>query len=340
MKLQHWSIAVFCVTISSSVLVARTYADSFASVQSGDWNNGSNWSRIAGSSSHTFPQSGDSAIVNSGDEITLARNEQCGFLNVNGHVLISGFTLTLTAASGLTINSGGRASIGGGGILKLTGGGTHTINGPPGLVFLVSTAALEITANSSTIQGSDVLSGGSIRIAAESSPGISLSSQLELSGMIISGLSAAGKVTGKFINGSSGIVRNCLLSEGTIDDQNGARWIAASGTLQFSTSAPQLEGDFEVRPGGTLLIDASIDVCSAGDLDFSGGSIQIGAGGSFGTGGSCRVEDDLPFGSGTKWRRPNPHSILNALCCRQSCDRYGRPPPAGQTHARLFSQIA
>lgn len=74
----------------------------------------------------------------------------------------------------------------------------------------------------------------------------------------------------------------------------------AGGALTFSSAFTDMTCDFVVS-AGTLNINAN--VCTEGDLTFTGGTINVAPGKTFSTGGSCRELDDLPFGNGTQLRR-------------------------------------
>ncbi len=57
--------------------------------------------------------------------------------------------------------------------------------------------------------------------------------------------------------------------------------------LKFSESATGLTGAFTVSGSSMLFVEVEVDVCTTGDLTFTGGKILVAAGGSFKAGGSC-----------------------------------------------------
>ena len=46
-----------------------------------------------------------------------------------------------------------------------------------------------------------------------------------------------------------------------------------TGTIRFTANSPNLGGDFTVKAGGTLDIQGNL--CTSGDLDWTGGSILV-----------------------------------------------------------------
>ena len=210
-------------------------------------------------------------------------------IECDGVVTTGAYTLTITASNGLTIDavSGdctdpGLLNVDGAGTVDLTGGGTsQTIDGT--LQLSVSGSTLSITTNGCTIDGSGKIEGRNnaarIEIAAEDNPGISLISSIDIVGALeIAGLSAEGKTTGTFTN--SGIVdadgasddKRIIVVSGTIDGGGTWRVSASDAEIQFDVAATGLTGIFDIDAG---TLDINENVTTTGDLDFTGGTIDV-----------------------------------------------------------------
>ena len=206
-------------------------------------------------------------------------------ISYGGRLYTGSHTLTITGDGGLTICLGGLLNVDGAGTVDLTSGGTHTINGE--LRLCVSGSTLRISSNGSTIDGSGKIEGRNntarIEIAAENSPGISLTSSVDIVGALeIAGLSADGKTTGTFTNSdivhadaASGDKRITVVS-GTIDGSGTWQVSHSDAEIQFDVSAI-LTGTFDIDDG-TLDINQNV---TTSDLEFSGGTIEVAANKTF-----------------------------------------------------------
>ena len=204
-------------------------------------------------------------------------------ISYGGRLYTGSHTLTITGDGGLTICFGGKLIVDGAGTVVLNGGGTSPLNGR--IELQVSGSTLRFEDNSVTLSGIGYVEGQSngarIEIAAENSPGISLISSINIVGALeIAGLSADGKTTGTFTNsdivhadGASGDKR-ITVESGTIDGSGTWQVSHSDAEIQFDVAATGLSGTFDIDAG---TLDINEDVTTTGDLEFSGGTIEVAA---------------------------------------------------------------
>ncbi len=267
------------------------------------WQTGSCSGTAAGAN---YPQAGDTAIICTCDTVTLDANATCANTTIQHDATIydgdSTYVLTITGSGGLEIESYGVLEFDGSGGVTLSGGGEHTVDG---VIELKDTGAdLTISASNAILRGSGEISGQHASAVISIGNGIELTSNLETIG-ITGYLEITGDGTfanqGRVYANSAG--NTLKISVATVEDSdNGGtvsgtnfRWgvNTSGGKLLFSTDATGLYGDFYVHagtlqvgedPGGT----EEIDVSSAGNILFDGGTITVGVDDSFTcTGTSC-----------------------------------------------------
>jgi hypothetical protein len=99
----------------------------FISVNSGDWNNTTSWTLVAGTSSLNYPVAGDSVIVQSAHAIMVTSNAQCQSLTIKGasSISINSSTSFLSVTNDLLVTESSNTGIAAG---ALTVTGNITIN--------------------------------------------------------------------------------------------------------------------------------------------------------------------------------------------------------------------
>ncbi len=175
------------------------------------------------------------------------------------------------------------------------GGGTSTIHGT--LVLSQSTSKLRIKSNDHTMTGSGYLIGEHNSATIDDHP-VYPGDLIVASGFTVAG---AMQIDLDLVNNG-----RVLADDGTTDEDTRDTLLIASGTitgsgvwevdkllgaytafLQFGsgvTSATGLTGNFAVSDG---TLDIGQNVCTTGDLTFTGGTIEVAAGKSFKAGGTC-----------------------------------------------------
>lgn len=210
-------------------------------------------------------------------EIRASKRLEVGYVDVDGVIIVK---------------SGGR--------LELNACATSSNDG---LIDLVqASATIRISAETHTINGSGSILGRLDSVAIQLSSGAALTNQTTIGGSLK--IEPVAGATGTcFSNSTGGVVATAggtlLVNSHVLGSGSGEWRVTGSGaTLEFDCGSTSLSGNFTVS-AGTLKIDAS--VCTSGNLTFSGGKIQVAAGKSFQTGGTCRSLDDRPCNCG-RWR--------------------------------------
>ncbi len=228
--------------------------------------------------------------INSGSTLSISGGERLsvdGALNVNaGGYLAVGETGTVVINGSLLVD--GLVGIAGGGVLRLSGGGTTPVNGR--IELLGPLALIEIADNDHTFAGDGRIIGRSNSAAIDIANGLTATSEI-----IVEGALRIRAGSGTFHN--SGLVEAIHAAPGddTLELYSGS--FSGSSAAEYKVATPGAtlafcagititgsKGDVTVG-GGTLNIHE--DVCTTGNLSFTGGTINVAPGKTFKAGGSC-----------------------------------------------------
>lgn len=297
--------AVFAAVL---MLNAPVLADSYSWTGSNNnnWDDPNNWS---GGTADTYPDdSNDSATIPSGSisneptvnvsvtvgsvevqadrTVTMAANLTSGTLTIrrDAKVFTQTNTLEVSSSSGLTIDPVGAGTepgylkVNAAGTVSLTGGGTHTINGE--MHLQVTDSTLLISTNSATLSGDGVVEGQNNGAQILIADGMELINQTTIQGALtIDEESGSAEFDNRSLVRADRAgrieVKNVTIRDTVSEDSDHPRWKVsdnASAELRFSIAATSLVGDFDIDTG-TLDIDAN--VTTSGNIDFSGGQIQV-----------------------------------------------------------------
>lgn len=289
--------------VLSGFIVDAAMADVFDSVQSGDWNNGSNWTKVSGASVRTYPQATDTANLIDGDDMTLTQNENCDVLNVgvDSDLTIGIYTMTVTGSSGMAVSgscagSDGRVLLSGaGGTLVRSGGGTDDIDGR--ILLQTSTSKLQITSSNLVFSGVGDLEGFHNQAQIEIADDINFTNELCCNGGMhgafeIRGLDNEtprdhgfinnGRVTADHANSGGGDADYQLTAYSGKFSGSGAYFVSvATAELEFRAGvvATSQAVSFFMSAAGTL--DLQESVSTSGGVNFTAGLIQVAASKSF-----------------------------------------------------------
>ncbi len=212
-----------------------------------------------------------------------------------GRLHTGSHTLMITGPGGLIVLGDGRLFVPDGGSLLLTGGGTSLVDG---LVVLEGLGArVTIRANGHTLAGTgsiigehnlatiddDPVDSAELTVA----PGFTIEGALRIClDLVNNGTVRANDAT------MAGSRDRLTLDSGRFTGSGVFDVNTAGASLKFDATgvtATGLGADFTVS-SGTLDIDEN--VCTAGDLTFTSGTIDVAAGKSFKAGGSCPLQRD------------------------------------------------
>lgn len=206
--------------------------------------------------------------VPQGTLVTIVGDLTANCMKVDGTLLIASGTVTLTG------NGCATSKIDGTVILQRTAP----------LIF----GSLAFTTNDHVLKGDGAIVGQDNVTRIQVSGGLTLTSDITIAGALqIHAGAGTFKNTG-LVQADDGTANSdtLVLASGTYTGSG--EWKAASADaflrFGFAVTATKLTGDFTVSRG-TLDIDA--DVCTTGNLTFTGGKIDVAAGKSFKAGGSC-----------------------------------------------------
>jgi len=270
----------------------------------GNWTTTNIWSTTAGGSSCTcYPQAGYSAVITSGNPITVNANSVCEALTINSGATLSGGSYTVSVTGNFT-NSGtytetsNTMSVGGNFISTgtyNTNNGTVSLNGT--VVQTISNAG---SFNSLTIANTtaSVTAGSSLTVngTLTTSAGAVLDmSTYQLSGNLNT-ISNSGTIKTSNIGSTpiptyktwTGTVEYAALTGGqTIASENGYTNLILDNTSGTNTASSNvtLSGSLTTTAGGT----------------FDLGSSSIAITGSVTNGGTIKSSGNNPFPSGKTW---------------------------------------
>jgi hypothetical protein len=231
----------------------------------GNWSADANWwSDRNHTTSTTKPLNGDTAIILTG--------ETCNVDITNGR------------ADGFQVEGTGLLNIQAGKLLEIDS--NSTIVPSSGVILEGAASELKISATL-TISGDGSLEGKSNTALITIADGLTFTSETTIKGQLQI-VQVAGGGTTRFINATNGLVHANVA--GTIDlnvdalddgtNRSPGNWQVsnASAFLKFSTAGTLLSGNFTVSAG---ILDINENVTTTGDLDFTGGKIDVESGDTF-----------------------------------------------------------
>ncbi|HWK04314.1 MAG TPA: T9SS type A sorting domain-containing protein [Puia sp.] len=132
--MKNFTLVTFLLVLFAQPLFSQAI---FQSAGSGNWSSPTSWTLVSGSSSTNYPVAGDTATINSANNITVDVNSQCNQLTINGgsSLLLNSSTSILTVSNGLSLS------------------GTSTISLNPGLLTISGTLSITQASTVTVTQG-------------------------------------------------------------------------------------------------------------------------------------------------------------------------------------------
>lgn len=202
--------------------------------------------------------------------------------------------LTITASGGLVLFEGGLLTIPRGGTVVLTGGGTSLVNG---LIRLVDgrvrdDSTFQIATTDHALIGDGSVDGEHSSAFVIIGERLTLTSEITLEGLLQ--IVPAKQATGTtFINNGAVDANNSGTLELNVHNlDDGSNNVTGTWRVGTSSSAVlKVQVGSTLLTGGVTVADGTLDIdenlCTAGDLTFTGGRIDVAPGKSFTAGGAC-----------------------------------------------------